>query len=48
MQKVYPKKRKIIKVRRYDNLEEMIAFIEKNFKKHPHLDVVKWMAKHGR
>lgn len=42
------KREKIIKVKKCVDLEEMIAFIEKNVKPRPNLDVVKWMAKNGR
>lgn len=42
------KKKKIITREKIYDLRDMLEYIEKNVKPRPHLDVVKWMEKHGR
>ena len=46
-QKIVGKKKKNLKVKKY-SLREMLEYVEKNFEKHPNLNVVKWMEKNGR
>jgi len=43
------KKRKPAKrIKKIHDLRDLLDYVEKNMKPHPRLDVVKWMAKHGR
>lgn len=36
-----------VKIKKYD-LANLLEYVEKHMKPHPHWDVVKWLEKHGR
>jgi len=42
------KKRKINSEAKIYDLIDILEYVEKNMKPHPRLNMVKWMAKHGR